>query len=201
LRYSPKPLSSRNDARDRATDFGALFRHTLLNTVATHARIIVKPVWREPWANCTWILSAVDDENREVAFELNDGTWLFAAQTLGVRESERAPAGQLWLTTLKYKYRWQADESDASWIIRWEYARTPRRANEPRAHLHVNAQPPAFQQNEKAFHRLHIPAGRVGIEDVASFLLHDQGVRASSPNADEVIEEARATFRRILGHA
>lgn len=196
MRYSPKPLSSQSDARDRARDFGALFAHVLLQTVAPWARFVVKPVWREPWTDSTWILSAVRSDE-EVAFELSDGSWLFAGQTLGVRRSDRD--GNLWLTTLRYKYRWQANESDDSWLIRWDYVREPRSPEHPRAHVHVNAVPEHYQAGRDAFARLHIPAGRVGIEDVAAFLLRDHGVRPVSDTSEEVIEEARLIFARIQG--
>jgi hypothetical protein len=44
-------------------------------------------------------LSCIDQVKIPVPMELTNGTWLLAAQTLGVRESRRD--GNLWLTTLQ----------------------------------------------------------------------------------------------------
>jgi hypothetical protein len=124
----------------------------------------------------TWVISSGRDE-APMPFRLTDGTWLLAAQTLGVRES--STDGQLWLTTLQSVYRWQASEEDASWLVRWEYDRDA--GHYPAAHVHVNA------------------TGRVAIEDVIEFLITEQGLEPISDNWNEVLVEARAHFRRIQG--
>lgn len=186
MRYSPKPLSSQNDARDRARDFGALFQHVLLATVAPWTHIAVKPVWRRPWEDSTWTLSTADDG----PFELSDGSWLYAGQTLGVRRSKRD--GNLWLTTLRYKYRWQVSAEDDSWIIRWDYVKEPRAVDHARAHVHINAHPEHYHATRTEFHQLHIPAGRLGIEDIASFLLSsDLDMPPVSEDWEDVIADAR----------
>src|SRR5439155_7866271 len=76
---------------------------------------------RGDWQRWKWVVSALDGVKPR-AFRLTNGTWLFAAQTLGVRESSREPDNR-WLTTLKYTYQWQANEDNRSWMVRWCYSR------------------------------------------------------------------------------
>jgi hypothetical protein len=150
------------------------------------------------WRRSIWVVSAFDGVV-PAPFELEDGTWLFAAQTLAVRESHTD--GQLWLTTLSYTYQWQSSRDDGSWIARWCYGReTPSGTTKPaadRAHLHVNGVPSDYAQDAKHFPKLHLPAGRIGIEDLAAFLVREHGVPARSENWEEVLEEARQIFANI----
>lgn len=151
------------------------------------------------WKQSVWVVSAFDGL-LPAPFELGDGTWLFAAQTLGVRESQTD--GQLWLTTLGYTYQWQSDRDDGTWMVRWCYQRetasgTTKPAPE-RAHLHVNGIPSDYDEDAKHFPKLHLPAGRIGIEDLAAFLVRECSVPARSPkNWEEVLDEARQIFAKI----
>lgn len=199
--YSPEPLSSGSQAQTIAYAFGVLYAHVLQATV-TRDKINLMPVpHKGDWTRARWIVSAFDGV-RPRAFELNDGSWLFAAQTLGVRESSREP-GTHWLTTLNYTYRWQGDEDNGSWIVRWCYAREKNGSELPpseRAHVHVNATPNGYTGPH--FPDLHLPSGRVAIEDVAAYLISDEiGCPTHSDRADEVVEEAREIFAKILRRA
>jgi hypothetical protein len=88
-----------------------------------------------------------------VPVRLTNRGWLLAAQTLGVRASRRD--GQLWLTTLRSTYTWQASDDDRSWLVRWEYERDGVGLY-PASHLHVNAEP-ADYEGEKYSPKLHFP--------------------------------------------
>jgi hypothetical protein len=179
--------------------FAALYGHVLRSTV-TRDNIVTLPVPKDDWTDFQWVISAFDEMNQPRPFELTDGTWLIAAHTVGVRESRRD--GKLWLTTLRYAYQWQAEEDDGSWIIRWEYDRENIQSGElipreRRAHLHVNATPTSFR-GSRHFPKLHLPGGRLAIEDLAYFLIHECGCSPVSANCDAVIEEARKIFAKIL---
>lgn len=196
--YSPEPLSSGNDAAKTAYNFALLYQHVLQTTV-TRDKISTLPVVSgSDWKRWKWVVSALDGVKPR-PFELTDGRWLFAAQTLGVRESSREP-GTYWLTTLTYTYQWQASEDNSSWFVRWCYCRERHGEELPtseRAHIHVNATPHGYSGGH--FPGLHLPAGRIAIEDLAAYLISDEiGCPAISNRAQEVIEEAREIFGRIL---
>ncbi len=82
--------------------------------------------------------------------------------------------------TESYSYRLQADESRESWLVRWEYFRTPPRPDYPYplAHVHVNA---AFVDGSPAG-RLHIATRRVPLELVIWHLITEWGV---TPRTDD----------------
>jgi hypothetical protein len=196
LRYSPEPLSTDNDAQRTAYDFSALFSHVLCSTV-TRARIRLIPLeTAADWRDWRWTISDFDAYAQPVPFQLTDRTWLFAAQVLGVRESRRD--GNLWLTTLAATYQWQALEDDGSWLVRWEYEREPS-GSYPRSHVHVNATPASYEEGRKDFHKLHLPTGRIAIENIVSFLIREQELPPVSDRWDEVLDEAEGIFARIQG--
>ncbi len=82
--------------------------------------------------------------------------------------------------TESYSYRLQADESRESWLVRWEYFRSPPRGDYPYplGHLHVNAE---FADGNAAG-RLHLPTRRVPLELVMWHLIAEWGV---VPKADD----------------
>ena len=86
LEYLPEPLSSGNNGRSTARDFGALYAH-VLNSTITHDKIQTLPVERDDWRNSQWIVAAVGENKVPRAFPLTDGSWLFAAQTVGSRKA------------------------------------------------------------------------------------------------------------------
>jgi hypothetical protein len=198
--FSPEPLSSASDANKTAFAFGVLYAHVLQTTVTRDNVRTLHLERGSKWRRWKWIVSALDGLTAR-SFQLTNGTWLFAAQTLGVRESSLEP-GNYWLTTLKYTYQWQTDADNASWIVRWCYSREDPAGNlipsTERGHVHVNATPAGYMGSDH-FPDLHLPAGRIGIEDLAAYLIGPEvGCSAISDKADEVIEEAREIFRTIL---
>jgi len=123
---------------------------------------------------------------------LANGHHLFLYHRLGLRREER------FLTTLEYGYWYQADESEDSWIIRYEYLREPEPPYRyPRSHVHVNACP-AHYKGTKPFKDLHLPAGqRVTIESFLRHLIEEHDVRPISPQWDEILNETEAGFIEI----
>jgi hypothetical protein len=123
--------------------------------------------------------------------QLTNGRFLYVYQWLGLRRPER------YLTTLEYRYVYQETEDDDSWIFRYEYQREPGDTYPyPIAHLHVNAEPVGYE-GPKLFPRLHLPTGRVTIEEVARHLVNEHGVPPISDGWPNVLLQAEAAFREI----
>jgi hypothetical protein len=199
--YSPEPLSSASDAEKTAYAFGVLYAHVLQTTVTKDKLTTLALHQRGDWQRRQWVVSALHGVKPR-SFQLTDGTWLFAAQTLCVRESSREP-GNRWLTTLRYTYQWQANEDNGSWMVRWCYSRERDGELLPpgeRAHVHINATPSDY--SGRHFPDLHLPAGRIAIEDLVAYLIGPEiGCPAISHRANEVIDEAREIFAQIQGRA
>jgi hypothetical protein len=113
-------------------------------------------------------------------------------QQLCLRRKEK------YLTTLEYKYVYQAGDHDETQILRYEYEREPGDGYPyPRAHLHINATPEHYQ-GDKPFPELHIPIGeRVTVEELARHLVTEHGVGPISPNWEETLEAAHNDWREI----
>lgn len=94
--------------------------------------------------------------------------------------------------TESYSYRLQADESRESWLVRWEYYRSPPRADYayPLAHVHLNA---AFSDGSDAG-RLHVPTRRVPLELVIWHLITEWGVTPRTDDWRAVLNESIAGF-------
>jgi hypothetical protein len=118
LEFSPKPLSSGDQAEEIAQTFGGLYREVLNRTV-TADNIRVRPVKSDRnWTEWQWLLSKLNDDGIPLPVSLNGGVgWLLAEHRVGVRRS--STDGLFWLTTLRYRYQWQAAEDDGTWLIRW----------------------------------------------------------------------------------
>jgi hypothetical protein len=93
--------------------------------------------------------------------------------------------------TESYSYRLQADASDRSWRIRWEYVRDPPRPDYPYPpeHVHVNG---SFPDGEPIA-REHIPAARMPLELVIQYLISDRGVKPRTDDWLAILEESAAT--------
>lgn len=189
--YSPRPLSTRSDAHEVAREFAALLRHILCVSVTrTPLRSQVVEPGSGDWTRTEWIVIAGDGLVGKPV-ELNDGTWLLVEHRLGIREK----GGSFWLTTLSYGYRWQANEDDGSWIVAWDYER--ERREPPMFHLHVRCAPGFYPSDRRDFSKLHLPSGRVILEDVIRFLVMEQEVPTVSDNWHDTLAEAEEIFRAI----
>jgi hypothetical protein len=63
--------------------------------------------------------------------------------------------------------------------------------------VHVNGLPDAYAGG-KPFPKVHLPTGRLGIEDVIEFLIRDGGVEPVSDEWETTLREAREIFDGIL---
>ncbi len=94
--------------------------------------------------------------------------------------------------TESYVYRLQADASESSWLMRWEYFREPPVADYPYppAHVHVNG---TFPGGEPIAGQ-HIPAPRMPLELVIRYLISDRGVKPRSEDWEAILEDSAAGF-------
>jgi hypothetical protein len=94
--------------------------------------------------------------------------------------------------TDSYAYRYQADESPKSWLIRWEYRREPPVADYPYslAHVHVRGVAPGGA----AIDRRHIPAPQMPLELIIRYLISDEGVKSKSKDWKAILEESAKSF-------
>jgi hypothetical protein len=117
--------------------------------------------------------------------------WLFVAQTIVVVNDH--------CQTESYSYRLQEDETPASWLLRWEYFRSPPRPNYayPLAHVHVNAPLAGVDGAE----RLHLPTRRVPLELIIWHLIAEWEVMSRTDDWQAILRESVAGFdRRRTAH-
>jgi len=188
--YSPRPLSTPSDAHAVAREFAALLSHVLCVSVSrTPLQCVPVSPSSGDWARTEWLVSAGRLSGAPV--ELTDDTWLLVQHRLGVREK----GGCNWLTTLSYSYRWQATADDGSWIVAWDYERDTDRPFP--AHVHVRCAPTLYPDGRPDFAKVHLPSGRVLLEDVIRFLVIEQKTPPRSNSWEETLSEAARIFRRI----
>lgn len=188
LPYSPGSLASERAAKSTAQDFARLVGRVINTTISAAPISFVELEGDEPIG----YVAHCERKVRPVPLPLTNGRYLFVFQKLGLRRDEH------YLTTLEYRYVYQASVDDDSWIFRYEYQREPAKGySYPLSHLHVNAAPDTYT-GEKDFARLHLPAGdRVTIESIARHLIAEHDVEPTSPDWEEILDGAESAFREI----
>jgi hypothetical protein len=188
--YSPGSLGSERAANATAREFAQLVGRVVNTTVSAAPITFVEVEDEEPLG----YIAHCERKVRPVPLPLSNGYYLFLFHLLGVR-----PRGEdSYLTTLEYRYVYQASLDDRSWIFRYEYAREPEpNYPYPLCHVHVNASPEGYS-GDKEFPDLHLPAGdRVTIESVVRHLMVEHGFEGISPDWESVLEGAENAFREI----
>jgi hypothetical protein len=187
LQYSPGSLGSENEALRTARDFARLVGR-VINTTVSAAPITFVEVRGEE----VGFIAHCERAIRPIPMLLANGEYLFVYQALGLRRAEH------FLTTLEYRYTYQATAADDSWLVRYEYKREPPPPYAyPLCHLHVNANPTAYA-GEKGFADLHLPCGeRVTIESVCRHLVTEHGIGPLSPDWEEVLAGCEDAFQEI----
>lgn len=187
LRYSPGSSESDRAAKANAWEFARLVGR-VVNTALSKAPITFAELEGD---DPLGYIAHTAGKLNPAPFRLSNGHYFYMFQKLGLRREER------YLTTLEYRYIYQADETNDSWIFRYEYQREPAAGYRyPLSHLHVNATPDAYA-GEKPFPELHLPCERVTIESVARHLVTEHGVDPISPNWEEELAASEAAFEEI----
>ena len=82
------------------------------------------------------------------------------------------------------------DDED-SYVFRYEYSRTPDN-EKPHSHFHVNGVHPKFPELD--YKRLHIPAGRISVEQIIAHLMLEHEIKPKM-SKDETIEFLRESHK------
>jgi hypothetical protein len=143
----------------------------------------VDPIAGYPTDDAFLVARVVDGDY--VPLEL-DGTpaHLFVQQVVVVQNDR--------CRTESYVYRLQADATESSWRMRWEYFREPPVADYPYplAHVHVNGTFPGGEPIAPD----HIPAPRMPLELVIQYLISDRDVKPRSKDWEAILQESAADF-------
>lgn len=72
-------------------------------------------------------------------------------------------------------YSFFREDGEDSYVFRYEYNRTPDADDQrPHSHVHVNGGHPKYPDLD--YKRLHIPVGRVSIEQIIAHLILEYGI-------------------------
>jgi hypothetical protein len=101
--------------------------------------------------------------------------------------------------TVTYHYRLAASDAKDAWFLRWEYSRRRPRPDYdyPLSHVHVKA---AFLDREAeallvdSAASLHIPTARVALELVLWHLIAEWGIRAKTPDWQNILSDSLEGF-------
>lgn len=123
--------------------------------------------------------------------------WFYLSQAVSIVKY----AGQMRLTTNRYWYRLQRlPGHDAHALMRWEFEDGIDANRHCRNHLQVAAQIPTDGE-ALDLNRLHLPTGRVTIEEVIRFLIVDLGHRPPCGKRwpQVLVESERQFFEQYMG--
>ena len=158
---------------------------SLLNTTVTDAPVSEVIMEESPirWGARIALGGKTGDPR---AIPLKPAPWHLAfSQTIAVVRDRR----DHWsLRTLQYNYRIQGGpDLRSDWYFRFEYkSREVLNALHPRHHLHI---PISLDCGTKRvdLSRVHIPTGRVTLEEIIRFLIQELGVRAKVKDWDSAL--------------
>jgi hypothetical protein len=157
---------------------------------ATVSRAPITFVEVQGGADPTWYVAHCA-AGEPAAMPLENGRYLFLFQLLGLRRPEK------YLTTLSYSYSYQATEDENSWTLRYDYVREPPPGYRyPRFHVHVSASPTSYR-GPRSFPDLHLPTGRVTIEELLRHLVREHAIGPISGAWETTLREAEEFFEEI----
>ncbi len=95
------------------------------------------------------------------------GSFLYVSQEIRIQN------GRINLANCHYRFSTSPDLRDeAAWVVRYEYSLDPL-PNQPHAHLHVNG---VHKHTGAPMDRLHLPSGRISVEQFLAHLLIEHGI-------------------------
>jgi hypothetical protein len=97
--------------------------------------------------------------------------------------------------TASYGYRLATGQAKDDWLLRWEYFRRPPRPDYPypQGHLHVNG---SLAWRGRALPKLHVPTGRIPLEEVLRHLIVEWGVKPKQDDWGGLLEKSIENFER-----
>jgi hypothetical protein len=166
----------------------------VLNLTVSDSHLSVSPIAGHSHGEKFQLARLVERQN--VPLQLHGTTARLSVRQLVVVKDGRC-------RTDSYVYRFQADESPKSWLMRWEYRREPPVADYPYAlaHMHIRAtSPDGTPIDGHPVDRHHIPAPQVPLEEIIRYLIADRGVKSKSKDWKAILEESAEGFEaRHLG--
>jgi len=120
---------------------------------------------------------------------------LFFLQAYTIVENDRIP-GELKVKTLSYEYNVERKKDHQEIIcFHWE----GENARNPIPHLHIGST--VFAEHAPPFtNKAHVPTGRVCVEDIVTFLIHELRVQPTRNHRHDwasVVARTRALFYRF----
>ena len=110
------------------------------------------------------------------------GNFVFVLMTIRMEDSPRG--NHIELENCSFRFSKSPDlREESAWVLRYDFSMNPE-PGQPHAHLHVNA---VHKHNNTPLERLHLPSGRVSLEQFLAHLLLEQGVE---PIPDITVAEA-----------
>ena len=155
-----------------------------LNTTVTESRLALSD--RDDRG--VWLVERRQQGLGSLPLELRpSGTFLFFQQRIRVENDE------IVLHTCNYRFSTSPDLRDeAAWVLRYESSLAPL-PGQPHAHLHVNA---VHKHTAAPMDRLHLPSGRVSLEQFLDRLLIEHGVEPVGGGGPAEAVEALGTSHR-----
>jgi hypothetical protein len=168
----------------------SLARHLnrVLNLTVSDARLTVSPVTGDGHDDTFELERVVEGE--DVPLELYRSTARLSVQQVVVVKDRRCK-------TKSYEYRFQADESRNSWLMRWDYSRERPRPVYPYAlaHMHIRATlPDETPIDAHPVDHHHIPCPRTPLEQIIRYLIADRGVNSKSKDWEAILKKSEKTF-------
>ena len=101
--------------------------------------------------------------------------------------------GYVQLQTIRYRYALTVKDAEEP-MLRWDYEKV-RPAAKSWCRHHFQGCLPLPEPFGVALNELHVPTGYTLIEDVIRFCIDDLGVRARSPDWEDLLEESERKFK------
>ncbi len=162
----------------------------VLNLTVSDARLSVSPVTGDGDGETFQLERIVEGE--DVPLELYRSTARLSVQQVVVVKDRRCK-------TKSYEYRYQADESRKSWLMRWDYSRERPRPVYPYglSHMHIRATlPNETPIDAHPVDHHHIPCPRTPLEEIIRYLIAERGVKSKSKDWEAIIEGSAKARRR-----
>jgi hypothetical protein len=176
----PKPAKTDKEARER-------FLRYLNQTIQVVSPQAFWLASRTPSDASIWTAVTVPD--LALRLRTGNGDLLYLRSTIQFSHVDREGfAGERKVSTLHYAHTVTTDEALQLERFSWQW----HPSGWPYPHVHV------YPDGDKGFGRLHVPTGRVFLEAIIIFLIHDLGVKPASADWEEIV---RSNLSRVSRYA
>jgi hypothetical protein len=139
-----------------------------------------------------WLVTRYQN-GKTLPLELRPSGFLFFRQLVS-REIDPDPAVKDHIIVQEAVYTFALTENqDEDWVFRYEWNRSQSKQSRPHSHLHIKAVHPVFRDID--FERVHLPVGRLSIEQILAHLILEHGIEPKAEVRDTIIEELAESHR------